>query len=93
MHWVSYAGVSIFLGVVSAASWLRASVAKVSHEDAMKSRIKAAAKRGEKPNLASVSLDGWDMSATFSMQARWNSLGALAAALSISFQILGQVLS
>lgn len=67
---------SIVIGLVSAASWLHASVVKVSHEAAMKGREKEAKKRGGKTNYASVSLDGWDMSATFSAQSKWNAIGA-----------------
>jgi hypothetical protein len=93
-QWVHYASeASIFFGISSAASWLRASLAKVSHERAISLRTKAANRRGEKPNLASLSLDGWDMSATFAAQAKWNSIGALFAAFSISFQAVAQVLS
>jgi hypothetical protein len=84
---------SIAVGLVSAASWLRASVIKVSHEKAMKSREKEARKRGEKPNYASVSLDGWDMSATFSAQSKWNATGAFFAAISILLQATVQMLS
>jgi hypothetical protein len=84
---------SIVIGLVSAASWLRASVIKVSHENAMKAREKEAKKRGEKPNYASVSLDGWDMSATFSAQSKWNAAGAFFAAISIFLQATVQLLS
>lgn len=83
---------SIFIGLISAASWLRASVIKISHEKAMKIREKEAEKRGEKPNYASVSLDGWDMSATFSAQSRWNAAGAFFAAISIMLQATAQML-
>ncbi|HHT9018260.1 TPA: hypothetical protein ACT5CL_006176 [Burkholderia cenocepacia] len=58
----------------------------------MKLRIKRAEKRGEKPNLASASLDGWDMSETFSLQTKWNSIGATFAASSILAQTLAQLL-
>ncbi|QEY13467.1 hypothetical protein [Cellvibrio sp. KY-YJ-3] len=83
---------SIVLGLISAASWLRASVIKVSHEKAMKNREKEAGKRGESPNYASVSLDGWDMSATFSAQSKWNAAGAFFAASSILLQAIAQIL-
>lgn len=84
---------SIFIGLISAASWLRASLIKVSHEKAMKIREKKAKKRGEKPNYASVSLDGWDMSATFSAQSKWNATGAFFAASSILLQAISQMLN
>ena len=83
---------SIFIGLISAASWLRASVIKVSHEEAMRIREREAKRRGEKPNYASVSLDGWDMSATFSAQSKWNATGAFFAAVSILIQATAQML-
>ncbi|USW01355.1 hypothetical protein KUA23_00895 [Pseudomonas pergaminensis] len=84
---------SIFTGLVSAGSWLYASVVKVSYEKAMKARKKQARKRGEQPNYASAVLDGWDMSATFSTQSKWNGAGAFFAAISILLQAIVQVLS
>ncbi|WP_313055872.1 hypothetical protein [Pseudomonas lopnurensis] len=83
---------SIVSGFISAASWLYASVVKVSHEKEMARRSRVAEKKGEKPNFASVSLDGWDMSATFSAQSRWNATGAVFAAISIFLQALIQLL-
>jgi CRISPR/Cas system-associated protein Cas10 (large subunit of type III CRISPR-Cas system) len=84
---------SVAFGLLSAASWLYASKVKISHKKAMEQRARIAEKRGEKPNFASVSLDGWDMSATFSAQSKWNSIGAFFAAVSIIFQSMPQVLS
>ena len=84
---------SVALGLLSAASWLYASTVKITHEKAMKQRVRIAAKRGEKPNFASVSLDGWDMSATFSAQSKWNSIGAFCAAVSIILQSIPQLWS
>ncbi|WP_143493877.1 MULTISPECIES: hypothetical protein [unclassified Pseudomonas] len=83
---------SIASGFVSAGSWLYASIVKVSHEKEMERRRKKAERKGEKPNYASVSLDGWDMSATFSAQSRWNAIGAIFAAISILLQALIQIL-
>ena len=83
---------SVVLGLLSAASWLRASVVKVDTMSAVARRVEDAERGGEKASRASVSLDGWDMSATFSAQSKWNSLGAFFAALSISSQALSQVL-
>jgi len=83
---------SIACGLLSAASWYRGSAVKVSHEKAMQARAKEAAKRGEKPNFASVSLDGWDMSATFAAQSKWNSIGAFFAACSILAQTIAQII-
>ena len=84
---------SIFTGILSAGGWFYASTVKVSHEKAMKAREKYARKRGEKPNYASVSLDGWDMSATFSAQSKFNAIGAFFAAISILLQATVQILS
>lgn len=83
---------SIASGFISAGSWLYASIVKVSHEKEMDRRRKKAAMKGEKPNLASVSLDGWDMPATFAAQSRWNAIGAIFAAISISLQAFIQLL-
>lgn len=82
---------SALFGLLSAAGWLRAATVKVPHEEAMAQRAKAAAKKGEKPNFASVSLDGWDMSATFAAQARWNAIAAFLAACSILLQVVLQL--
>ncbi|MCU1736894.1 MULTISPECIES: hypothetical protein [unclassified Pseudomonas] len=84
--------VSIASGFISAGSWLYASIVKVSHEREMERRRKKAERKGEKPNLASISLDGWDMSSTFSAQSRWNAIGAIFAAISILLQALIQLL-
>lgn len=83
---------SIASGFISAGSWLYASIVKVSHEREMELRRKKSERKGEKLNLASISLDGWDMSATFSAQSRWNAIGAIFAAISILLQALIQLL-
>lgn len=85
--------VSIICGLLSAASWFRGSVVKVSHEKAMELRIRQAEKRGEKPNLSSMNFDGWDMSATFSAQSKWNTRGAFLAACSILMQSVAQAMA
>jgi hypothetical protein len=84
---------SVAAGLVSAGSWYRSSVVKVSHAKAMELRAKKAEKRGEKPNFSSVSLDGWDMSATFSAQSKWNAAGAFFAACSILAQSIAQAIA
>jgi hypothetical protein len=84
--------VAIVAGFLSAACWLRASIVKVTREQEVKKRKAKAEKKGETPNLARVSLDGWDMSGTFHAQSRWNSIAAVMAALSISAQALSQLL-
>ncbi|MFS8933094.1 hypothetical protein [Cupriavidus taiwanensis] len=87
----SYATVaSILFGFASAGSWFRASFVKVKHEDAMVKRKRDAEEQGRQPNLASISLDGWDMSATFAAQARWNAIGAFFAGMSILLQASSQ---
>lgn len=84
--------IAIASGFFSAACWLRASVVKVTLEKEVERRKLKAKKKGETPNLAGVSLDGWDMSATFRAQSFWNSIAAVSAAISISAQTLSQVL-
>ena len=83
---------SIFFGFLSAGAWLWASMVKVSSKKEVKRRIAKAKKLGEEPNLAGVSLDGWDMSGTFRVQSFWNAIGALLAAISISCQAIVQSL-
>lgn len=94
IHWpLCLSLLSILLGFASAAFWLRSSVAKVSSEAAIAQRKRTAEHRGQEPDLGSVSLDGWDMSATFAAQSKWNSLGAICAASSIGLQAISQLLS
>jgi len=83
---------SIGFGVASALAWLRSSSVKISHEKAMATRRRYAERKGVAPNYASVSLDGWDMSATFAAQSKWGSIGALLAACAVGLQALGQLL-
>lgn len=59
----------------------------------MAMRRKDAERKGTTPNYAGVSLDGWDMSATFGAQSRWGALGALLAACAVGLQALGQFLA
>jgi len=92
-HWTYYLTLaSITFGFFSAASWFYASFVKADHRQAMDRRKKEAEKLGVKPNYASVSLDGWDMSATFLEQAKWNAMGAFFAACSILSQAISQAL-
>lgn len=83
---------SIMLAIVSAAGWLRASTVKVSREQEVAWRQKEAKKMGVEPNLAGVTLDGWDMSGTFRAQTFWNSIAAISAAGSILLQAVVQVM-
>lgn len=84
---------SIGFGVASALAWLRSSTVKISHEKAMAIRKMDAERKGVKPDYASVSLDGWDMSATFAAQSKWGSIGALLAACAVGLQALSQLLA
>ncbi|WP_280563541.1 hypothetical protein [Chromohalobacter sp. 48-RD10] len=84
--------VAIVAGFISAACWLRASIVKVTREQEVERRKEKSEKKGETPNLAGVSLDGWDMSGTFRAQSCWNSIAAVMAALSISAQALSQLM-
>lgn len=84
---------SIILGFASAGFWLRSSIVKVSTEAAMAQRKRVAERSGQVPHLGSASLDGWDMSATFAVQSKWNSLGAVCAASSIALQAISQLLA
>jgi len=87
--WTSYlTWASIALGFVSAACWLRASIVKIDRKKAVSRRVKEAEKRGEEASHASVTLDGWDMSATFKAQSKWNARGAFFAACMILFQVI-----
>lgn len=84
--------ISIFSGFLSAAFWFYSSTVKVTREDAGAKRVKNAEQKGERPYLGSVTLDGWDMSATFEAQAKWNSLGAFFAAVAVLLQAVNQIL-
>ena len=83
---------SIIFAFLSAASWLRASVVKVSREQEVAWRKAQANKKGVKANLAGMTLDGWDISGTFRVQAKWNSIAAVLAAISILSQATSQLL-
>lgn len=77
---------TILFGFASAFSWLYASRVKVSREAMLAKRKKQEERDGLPLGMAGVSFDGWDMSATFAAQSKWNSIGAFCAALSISAQ-------
>ena len=82
---------SVAFGFASAIAWLYASVVKVTREQVVAQRSDDAARRGEKPNLAGITLDGWDMSATFAAQSKWSVRGAILAACAIGLQAITQV--
>ena len=75
------------VGLVSAGCWLRAAFVKVTREQHFEREEKRAAKEGRPPELSAVVLNGWEMGATFGAQARWNSYGAMFAAISIILQV------
>src|SRR5688572_24065210 len=82
---------AIVLGFASAAAWLRSSTVKITLNQAMAMREKERIRTGRMLSVGYATLDGWDMQATFAAQARWNSLGALLAASSITIQAISQV--
>ena len=82
---------AIVLGLGSAAAWLRSSTVKVTLNQAMAIREKEMERTGRMLSGGYATLDGWDMPATFAAQARWNSLGALLAASSITLQAISQL--
>lgn len=91
--WTNYVTwASIFFGFASALSWLRASIAKVTRDHEIVRRKKEARKRGETPNLAGVTLDGWDMSGTFRAQSKWNAFGAFFGACAIALQAIVKII-
>jgi hypothetical protein len=80
-QWISAAA-----AFVSAGCWLYGSRVKVTRKKALESRLKEAERLGHEPSLAGASLDGWDMSATFAAQSKWNARGALAAGIAVTAQ-------
>ncbi|WP_207105733.1 hypothetical protein [Sphingomonas sp. CFBP 8760] len=80
------------MAITSAASWFYGSQVKVTREKMVARRKREAAKSGEPPNFAGISLDGWDMSDTFAAQSRWNAVGAIAAGISVLAQAIGPYL-
>ena len=77
---------SVAVAGLSAACWLRSATVKVTREQEVERRKRAAMRAGTAPNLAGVSLDGWDMAATFAAQSRWNAAGAILAGLAVLLQ-------
>ena len=86
-------GASVLLGLASACAWFYASTVKVTREQVIAQRVEEAARKGEKPNLAGATLDGWDMSSTFAAQSKWSAWGAVLAACSIALQAIGQAIA
>jgi hypothetical protein len=77
---------AVIAALLSAAAWYRAATVKVTREQVVEARKKAALKKGEIPNLAGVTLDGADLSGTFAAQSKWNSVGAIGAAVTVLLQ-------
>lgn len=78
--------ISIVLALVSAGAWFRSAFVKVTPQAAIAKRNAPLIKAGLPPQYGSASLDGWDMSATFAAQSKWNAIGASCAGLSIVAQ-------
>lgn len=78
--------ISIVSGLASSGAWLYASQVKVSREKALSQRRAEAQKKGVTPDLSGVVFDGWEVRETLAAQAKWNSIGAVFAAIAISCQ-------
>lgn len=83
---------SIFFGLASAGAWLYASRVKVSRNEALNQRRRNAEKNGAAPDLSGSTFDGWEVRETLAAQAKWNSTGALLAAVAVSSQAVAQML-
>lgn len=83
---------SLFFAALSACCWMRSATVKVTEEQELERRKRKAARLGEKPDLGGVSLDGWDMSATFAAQSKWNAGGAICAAAAVLLQALAPLI-
>lgn len=84
---------SAIFGVASAGAWFYSSIVKVTREKMVAQRTKQALRKGEKPNFAGVSLDGYDVSATLSAQSKWNAIGAIMAAFAVGLQSISQLIN
>ncbi|WP_369978621.1 hypothetical protein [Xanthomonas bundabergensis] len=83
---------SVITSLMSAGAWLYASNVKVTREAALKKRRKRAEKTGEKPNLGGIELFGAELKETMEAQVRWNSAGAVLAAIAVASQAFAQLL-
>lgn len=84
---------SVVAGLTSAGAWLYASNVKVTREAALEKRRKRAERTGEKPNLGGIELFGAELQETMEAQVRWNSAGAVLAAIAVASQAIAQLLS
>lgn len=85
--------ISIGFAFASAGAWLYASRVKVSREEALSRRRRAADRSGKAPDLSGVTFDGWEVRETLAAQSKWNSIGAVLAAVSILAQAVGQAIA
>ncbi|QNM59303.1 hypothetical protein XHV734_0454 [Xanthomonas hortorum pv. vitians] len=84
------ATISIASGLASAAAWIYASHVKVSRDKALSQRHRAAEKTSSTPDLSGVNFDGWEVRETLAAQSKWNSIGAVLAALAVLCQAVSQ---
>lgn len=91
MPWVT--GASALLGLASAGAWFYASTVKITRDKAVALRVQEAEVKGTAPNLAGVSLDGWDMSSTLAAQSKWSARGAALAGCAVALQAIGQAIA
>jgi len=79
---------AVLSGLASAGAWLYASRVKVSREKALAKRRKEAEKNGEEPYLGGVVFYGAEMKETLDAQSKWNSIGAVLAAIAVASQAI-----
>lgn len=84
--------ISIASGLASAVAWLYASHVKISREKALERRRRTAEKSGGVADLGGASFDGWEIRETLAAQSKWNSIGAVLAAVAVSAQAVAQAL-
>ncbi|WP_144423871.1 hypothetical protein [Xanthomonas graminis] len=82
--------ISVVSGLASALAWLYASRVKVPREKALLQRRRAAEKGGASPDLSGVTFDGWEVRETLVAQSKWNSIGAVLAAVAVFCQAVAQ---
>ena len=83
---------SLIVAAISAGCWFRSAYVKVTREQEVARRQRVAAQTGAELNLAGVTLDGWDMSATLAAQSKWNAAGAIFAGIAVVLQAAAPLL-
>lgn len=73
-------------GVIAAGLWLWSTFAAVTREQVVTKRKRDAAKKGVEPNLAGISIDGFDPVETLRKQSKINAAAALLTGLAIISQ-------